>query len=193
MFNSVLDHPTYFTHSIHHIQYRNYRATHLVAMALTEDDLILEVDQIWANRKDQPQQTPSQVSIVKQIIKLHLVVFKYYDFDRTRLLVDENYKQHIVFVGDGRESIIDMARTMRQWAETSWSRPEEPHIQMDIKRILVDDPYAIVHHHSRRWEGDAGNHVIDIYRVKDGKVAEHWESVMDVVPESELKHKNGQF
>ncbi|KAI8670214.1 hypothetical protein NCS55_00766500 [Fusarium keratoplasticum] len=162
-------------------------------MAITDEILKTAVDQVYADLKDQPQHSPSQVSIVKRIIELHLVAFKYYDFERTRQLVDENYKQHSVFVGDGEESIIDMAKMMKQWAAKNWSRPEEPHIQMSIKRILVDEPYVIVHHHSRRWEGDTGNHVIDIYRLKDGRVAEHWESVMDIIPESELKHNNGQF
>ncbi|KIL86252.1 hypothetical protein FAVG1_10649 [Fusarium avenaceum] len=162
-------------------------------MAISDEALKTAVDEVYANLKDQPQHSPSQISIVKRIIELHLVAFKYYDFERTRQLVDKNYKQHSVFVSDGQESIIDMAKTMREWAAKSWSRPEEPHIQMDIKRILVDDPYVTVHHHSSRWEGDIGNHVIDIYRLNGGKVAEHWESVMDIIPTSELKHQNGQF
>ncbi|KAH7199158.1 hypothetical protein BKA60DRAFT_529079 [Fusarium oxysporum] len=162
-------------------------------MPITDDALRNEVDQVYNDLKDQPQHTPSQIATVKRIIKLHLVAFKYYDFAQTRHLVDKNYKQHSAFVGDGQESIIDMAKTMREWAAKNWARSDEPHIRMNIKRILVDDPYVTVHHHSRRWDGDIGNNVIDIYRVKDGKVAEHWESVMDVVPESELKHGNGQF
>lgn len=64
---------------------------------------------------------------------------------------------------------------------------------MDIKRIFVDDFYVIVYYYFRWWEGDVGNYVIDIYWVKDGKVVEYWESVMDVVLEFELKYKNGQF
>ncbi|KAF4462951.1 hypothetical protein FALBO_10226 [Fusarium albosuccineum] len=162
-------------------------------MAITNEALRAEVDQVYRGLNDQPQHSAEQVDTVKRIIELHLVAFKYYDFDRTKLLVDENYKQHSVFVGDGQESIIDMAKMMKQWASKQWSRSETPHIQMNIKRILVDDPYVTVQHHSQRWEGDPGNHVIDIYRVRNGKVAEHWESVMDVVPESKLHHNNGQF
>lgn len=162
-------------------------------MALTDAILRAEVEKLYNSLQDQPQHSAEQAITVKRIIELHLVAFKYYDFERTKLLVDPNYKQHSIFVGDGRESLIDMAKIMEKWAETKWTEPGKPHIKMDIKRILVDGPYVVVQHHSQRWEGDIGNHVIDIYRVKDEKFTEHWESVMDVVPESELKHENGQF
>ena len=38
-----------------------------------------------------------------------------------------------------------------------------------------------VHYHVRRWPGDAGWAVMDIFRIEDGLIAEHWDVMQDVV------------
>ena len=47
-------------------------------------------------------------------------------------------------------------------------------------RAFVDDDHVIVHYHVRRWPGDTGWAVIDIFRVEDGLIAEHWDVMQDV-------------
>ena len=70
---------------------------------------------------------------------------------------------------DGLKRFLDMIR-----AET----PEAVH---DIKRAFVDGDHVIVHYHVRRWPGDLGWAVIDIFRVEDGLIAEHWDVMQDVI------------
>lgn len=162
-------------------------------MGINEDALRAEVQEVFDCLKDQRQHTEEETDLIKRLIELHLVTFKYYDFDRTLQLVHPDYKQHSPMVGDGPNSIVDAAKEVRSWVTPRWTGTGEPHVTMTLKRIFVDAPFIIVQHHTTRWEGDQGHHVIDIYRVKDGKFAEHWESVMVVPPEEKLKHSNGLF
>jgi predicted SnoaL-like aldol condensation-catalyzing enzyme len=58
--------------------------------------------------------------------------------------------------------------------------PEGTH---NLKRAFVDGDHVVVHHHVIRHTGDPGLAVVDIFRVADGKIVEHWDVLQDV-PES---------
>jgi predicted SnoaL-like aldol condensation-catalyzing enzyme len=84
-----------------------------------------------------------------------------------------DYIQHNQMAEPGREGLkrfLDMIR-----ART----PETVH---DVKRALVDGDHVTVHYHVRRWPGDDGWAVIDIFRLENGLIAEHWDVMQDVVP-----------
>jgi predicted SnoaL-like aldol condensation-catalyzing enzyme len=50
----------------------------------------------------------------------------------------------------------------------------------NLKRAFVDGDHVIVHHHVIRHAGDPGLAVVDIFRVADGKIVEHWDVLQDV-------------
>jgi predicted SnoaL-like aldol condensation-catalyzing enzyme len=55
--------------------------------------------------------------------------------------------------------------------------PEGTH---NLKRAFVDGDHVIVHHHVIRHAGDPGLAVVDIFRIADGKIVEHWDVLQDV-------------
>lgn len=55
--------------------------------------------------------------------------------------------------------------------------PEGTH---NLKRAFVDGDHVIVHHHVIRHAGDPGLAVVDIFRVEDGMIVEHWDVLQDV-------------
>ena len=82
------------------------------------------------------------------------------------------YIQHNQSVEPGRESLkafLDMIRG---------ATPEAVH---DVKRAFVDGDHVTVHYHVRRWPGDPGWAVIDIFRIAEGMIVEHWDVMQDVV------------
>jgi predicted SnoaL-like aldol condensation-catalyzing enzyme len=82
------------------------------------------------------------------------------------------YVQHSQLAPPGRDALkafLDMIR-----AET----PDAVH---DVKRAFVDGDHVTVHYHVRRFPGDLGWAVIDIFRVENGLIAEHWDVMQDVV------------
>lgn len=86
--------------------------------------------------------------------------------------ISPDYIQHNQAAQPGREglkSFLDMIRGQT---------PDAVH---DVKRAFVDGDHVTVHYHVRRWPDDLGWAVMDIFRVEDGMIAEHWDVMQDVV------------
>lgn len=82
------------------------------------------------------------------------------------------YIQHNQSVEPGRDALKKFLDVIRG---------ENPTSTHDIKRAFVDGDHVIVHYHVRRWEGDTGWAVCDIFRVEDGMIIEHWDVLQNVV------------
>ncbi|MBL8548499.1 MAG: ester cyclase [Hyphomonadaceae bacterium] len=59
-------------------------------------------------------------------------------------------------------------------------RLASPDAKQTIKRAFVDGDHVIVHVHVERWPGDPGLAAIDIFRIANGRIAEHWDVIQDV-------------
>ena len=96
--------------------------------------------------------------------------------------IAEDYIQHSQLAEPGREALKGFLDMIRQ------DTPDAVH---DIKRAFVDGDHVVVHYHVRRWPEDTGWAVIDIFRVEDGLIAEHWDVMQDVTPGG--PNPNSQF
>lgn len=59
-------------------------------------------------------------------------------------------------------------------------RAESPDARQTIHRSMVDGDMVAMHVHVERFPGDPGLAVVDIFRVRDGMIAEHWDVLQDV-------------
>ena len=57
--------------------------------------------------------------------------------------------------------------------------------------MTTTDHLVVLHHHPRMSPDDPGQAVVDIFRVEDGRIVEHWD-VMQPVP-AESGSDNGTF
>jgi predicted SnoaL-like aldol condensation-catalyzing enzyme len=57
--------------------------------------------------------------------------------------------------------------------------------QRRVVNLVVDGDIAMIHHHLIRNPGDIGIAAVDIFRVKDGKIVEHWD-VLQAIPEKSV-------
>lgn len=57
--------------------------------------------------------------------------------------------------------------------------------QRIVKHFMVDGEYAMVHHHLIRKPGERGIAAMDMFRVVDGLIVEHWD-VLQPLPESSI-------
>ncbi len=81
------------------------------------------------------------------------------------------YRQHNLAFGDGREATIrDLER---QFA--SMSSPK-----IEVQRVLVDGNFAAVHLHGRSSPTDPGVAGVDVFRLENGKIVEHWDVVQAI-------------
>ena len=56
-------------------------------------------------------------------------------------------------------------------------------VSYDVKRVISGGGYVVVHAHLSFGDGGPGTAVVDIYRVADGFIAEHWD-VLQPVPDT---------
>lgn len=66
-----------------------------------------------------------------------------------------------------------------------------PNWSTEIKRVIAEGDLVAVHHHVKQDANDLGLAVVDIFRVEDGKLVEHWD-VVQPVP-TEAKNDNTMF
>lgn len=59
-------------------------------------------------------------------------------------------------------------------------RAESPDARQTIHRAFVDGDHVITHTHVERWPEDPGLAVVDIFRVANGLIVEHWDVIQDV-------------
>lgn len=115
--------------------------------------------------------TPLEQANLDLVLAMFAQVLNPMDSSAVDRFISPDYVQHSQLAEPGREALkrfLDMIR-----AQT----PEAVH---DVKRAFVDGDHVIVHYHVRRWPGDKGWAVIDIFRVEDGLIAEHWDVLQDV-------------
>jgi predicted SnoaL-like aldol condensation-catalyzing enzyme len=83
------------------------------------------------------------------------------------------YIQHNPLATNGRDAAI-------QFLEPFFAK--NPGITYSIKRIIADGNLVAVHSHGVFAPGDRGSAIVDILRVENCKVVEHWD-VIQPVPE----------
>ena len=55
-----------------------------------------------------------------------------------------------------------------------------PNAHSEIKRVIAEGDLVVLHVHSVREPGQRGRAVIDIFKVENGKIVEHWDVVQDI-------------
>lgn len=117
-------------------------------------------------------------------------VLAYYDLSfnqgepekAVELYQGEQYIQHNPHAADGSQAFIDFV---------NWFRGEHPELHMDFKRTVAEGDLVVTHSHQTLFPGDRGTAVMDIFRLEDGKIVEHWD-VVQPVPE-EAANDNTMF
>jgi predicted SnoaL-like aldol condensation-catalyzing enzyme len=68
---------------------------------------------------------------------------------------------------------------------------QAPDASFHLKRAIAEDDLVVLHYNLKFFPEDLGQAVVDIFRVQDGQIVEHWD-VMQPVP-AESANSNGMF
>jgi len=98
------------------------------------------------------------------------------DPEGARSYMGENYRQHSPYAKDGFEGVAEFARTFKR---------DFPDHRYEVKRVIAEGDYVVLHLHGIAGPSPHGEAVIDIFRVKDGKVVEHWDVIQPLPEQSE--------
>jgi predicted SnoaL-like aldol condensation-catalyzing enzyme len=99
-----------------------------------------------------------------------------------RRYLGATYTQHNPTAADGPQGFLALAKHFLD---------QFPELRLDFKRVLAEDDLVAVHLHGTTSEDDPGIASIDLFRLEDGKLVEHWD-VSQPVPES-AANDNGMF
>ncbi|MBB2830278.1 UNVERIFIED_ORG: putative SnoaL-like aldol condensation-catalyzing enzyme [Rhizobium esperanzae] len=97
-------------------------------------------------------------------------------------VVAEDYRQHNPQVPDGRKPLVSFF--------TGFFK-DNPQSKAEIVRTAADGDLVWLHVHATNGADDRGEAIVDVFRVKDGKIVEHWD-VIQAVPK-EAANKNTMF
>jgi predicted SnoaL-like aldol condensation-catalyzing enzyme len=98
-------------------------------------------------------------------------------------LFDPGYIQHNPNIATGAAALKQMLDRAKQ---------RYPHAEHRVKRMLVDGNLVAAHVHVIFEPGSEGFAVVDIFRIENGRIAEHWD-VMQPIVAADAKNSNGRF
>jgi len=104
------------------------------------------------------------------------------DFEAASKYLGPVYIQHNQNAADGREGLKGFI-----W----YLRDKFPNAHSEIKRVFSDGDYVILHVHAVRVRCTRGIAIVDIFRLKDGKIIEHWDVHEDILEKA--ANANGMF
>jgi predicted SnoaL-like aldol condensation-catalyzing enzyme len=104
------------------------------------------------------------------------------DFAAAAGYLGPQYKQHNPTAADGADGLK---------AFIDFLKSRYPAQRGEIKRVIAEGDLVVLHVHSTRGDGTPGRAIVDIFRVVNGKVVEHWDVIQDI-PEK-ASNTNGMF
>jgi predicted SnoaL-like aldol condensation-catalyzing enzyme len=116
------------------------------------------------------------------VLAFYDAAFSKLDAEQAATYLAPGYIQHNPEVANGVAPLQDYVR---------WIRANTPQSRASIKRMLADGDLVMLHVHNQDKPGERGVAVVDIFRVANGKIAEHWD-VIQPVPAQDA-NGNGMF
>ena len=95
------------------------------------------------------------------------------DFEAAAKFISSRYVQHNPRAADGPEGLKAFLGVLRE---------KFPDYHSEIKRVFADGDYVILHVHNVPTPGARGAAIVDIFKLEDGKIVEHWD-VRQEIPE----------
>jgi len=126
-------------------------------------------------------QTQKEVN-KKVVVEFYEKALNQKDFEAASKYLGSRYTQHNPNAADGPEGLKAFLGFLKEKFPASHS---------EIKRVLADGDYVILHVHAVREPGTRGSAIVDVFKLENGKIVEHWD-VVQPIPEK-AANANGMF
>ncbi len=126
--------------------------------------------------------SPQEEINKKNVVEFYEKAINQKDFDAASKFIGSRYTQHNPGAADGPEGFK---------AFLQFAKEKLPTYHADVKRVFADGDYVILHVHTTREPGNRGFAVMDIFKLENGKIVEHWD-VVQPIPEK-AANSNGMF
>jgi predicted SnoaL-like aldol condensation-catalyzing enzyme len=125
--------------------------------------------------------SPTKAEANKELVRTVMTaVFIRRDFLSVAKHFSPNYKQHNPIIPNGPESIPHMVKAL------------SPAFKYEPGMIVADGDLVMIHGRYTGW-AEKPMIAVDIFKVADGKLVEHWDVMQEEVPASATKSGNPMF
>ena len=104
------------------------------------------------------------------------------DFEAASKYLGPRYTQHNPLAADGPAGLQNFLQFLRA---------KYPDSHSEIMRVFADGDYVILHVHAIREPGTAGNAIVDIFKLENGRIVEHWDVIQEIP--GKAANANGMF
>ncbi|MFY0644358.1 MAG: ester cyclase [Bacteroidia bacterium] len=121
--------------------------------------------------------TEQEKENVDIVVDFFQTLMNEHNFDRTlQKHAANSYIQHNRAIPDQISGLIEYVKNMTK---------RFPEYSFDVKKIMADDNYVILHSHTTLKAKHRGNEkkgfiITDTFRLKDGTLAEHWDAIQPI-------------
>jgi len=126
--------------------------------------------------------TPVEQANLKLVRTVYDEVLEPLDPARVDRYFRADYIQHSPMAETGAEGLM---------AFLAWAKLVSPDAHHEVKRMFADGDHVIAHVHVVITPGTPGVAVIDIFRIEEGLIAEHWDASQELNGHS--ANANGVF
>ncbi|MCR8718248.1 ester cyclase [Pseudomonas syringae] len=133
-------------------------------------------------KSSKPRDIALESANQKIVLDFYDGVFNQHKVAESSQVVSPSYIQHNPEVPDGKAPFVDYF--------TGYFK-DHPQASARVVRSVAQDDLVWLHVHSKASAQDRGQAVVDIFRVKDGQIVEHWDVIQEV-PEKPA-NSNGMF
>ncbi|OYR18533.1 snoaL-like domain protein [Brucella rhizosphaerae] len=116
------------------------------------------------------------------VLEFYDGVFNKHEVEKYSEVIVDQYIQHNPNVPDGKEAFVSFFTQRFK---------DNPEATSRIVRSATDGDLVFIHVNSKENANDPGVAIVDIFRVDNGKIVEHWD-VIQKVPDS-ASNKNTMF
>jgi predicted SnoaL-like aldol condensation-catalyzing enzyme len=131
-----------------------------------------------AARADDQQEEANK----KTVVAFYEAALNQKDFTAARKYMGPRYTQHNPTAPDGPDGFKKFIDFLRE---------KYPQSHSDIKQAFADGDYVILHVHAVREPNTRGSAIVDIFKLENGKIVEHWDVIQPVPDKS--ANSNGMF
>jgi len=128
---------------------------------------------LWA---EATEENPAEEANKQTVIAFYDAAINDKDFEAASAYLGDKYIQHNPLAADGPEGLK---------AFIDWAKVNAAGFKVEFKRVLADGDFVVVHAHATNGTDDRGSAVMDIFRLENGKVVEHWD-VIQPIPEQAM-------
>ncbi len=106
-----------------------------------------------------------------------------FNFEAADKYIGDVYVQHNPAVADGSQALVDAAKV---WFKNA------PKRKINFHNVIAQDDLVFVH--ITETDDDGARHsTMDVFRVTNGKISEHWDAFADFTKDDKSKNNNPLF